>query len=137
MLSEDTIERYIDKDGKLVTKRLICKKGSVPRWASRLIKSKLGYVIEESVVDPINRTFLTRKRNIEWQSVVSIKEEVVYRPSNENLNNTVVERRAIIDSRVFVGALQSYGIKLFKENWIKSSKGYQSILAAMYPGSTN
>lgn len=139
VLSEDTIERFIDKDGKLVTKRLLCKKGSVPKWASMLIKSRLCFVVEESIVDPINKIFTTRKRNLEWQSVVSVVEEVVYRQCIDNKAWTIAERRALVDSKALsiLGSVQSFTKKSFKEGWLKSSKGYQAILSAMYPNGTS
>ncbi|XP_074594042.1 protein preli-like [Brevipalpus obovatus] len=135
IVSEDTIERYIDKDGKLVTKRLLGKKGSVPKWASKLFGSGLCFVVEESIVDPVNKIFITRAKNVELQSIVSIVEEVTYRQSMDNKVLTIAERKASVEPKIPVTfvSVQSIVEKYFQEGWNKASRGFEAILRSKYP----
>ena len=65
VLSEDTVVHKIES-GKLITKRLITKKGSkVPKWGERFLPAgRKVCIIEESVVDPVNKTLTTYTRNV-------------------------------------------------------------------------
>lgn len=64
VLSEDVLDRYV-KDGKLHTVKLLTKTNALPRWGERFYKGP-NYicVVEESVVDPVGKTFTTYSRNI-------------------------------------------------------------------------
>lgn len=63
VLSEDTISREV-KDGKLYTKRLFSKTNNPPKWAERLISTRTVKIVEESVVDPKEKTITTYTRNV-------------------------------------------------------------------------
>ena len=139
VLTEDTVERYVDKEGKLFTKRLLSKTNRVPQWAEKLISSRLVFIIEESIVDPINKIFSTYTRNIGMQHLLSIEERVVYKISEENKNWTVAERKASIDSKMFglAKAIQAFGVERFKHNCSKACKGFQLVLDALYSNGDN
>lgn len=73
VLSEDTVYRQI-RDGKLYSRRLLTKTNKVPKWGERFISSRIVKIMEESVVDPKNKTLTTYTRNLGYQSVmVSIR----------------------------------------------------------------
>lgn len=64
MLSEDTFARKI-KSGKLFSKRILTKtNSSVPKWAKRFVPDKPICIIEESIVDPKKKVFVTYTRNL-------------------------------------------------------------------------
>ena len=61
VLSVDVVDRWIDADtGRLHTKRLILKRGIIPKWASKWLPASNmsggrgldAWILEESVVDP-------------------------------------------------------------------------------------
>ena len=61
MLSVDVVDRWIDAEtGQLHTKRLILKRGIIPKWASKWLPASNmsggrgldAWILEESVVDP-------------------------------------------------------------------------------------
>lgn len=65
----------------------------------------------------------------------SIVEKVVYKVSDENPEWTVAERSAWIDSQVigFGRAIQAFGIERFKKNCSKMIRGFDYVLANMFP----
>ncbi|WAR20870.1 PREL-like protein [Mya arenaria] len=69
VLSEDVIERWLCGD-KLFTKRLIQKKGSIPKWGERIITGcSHAYVVEESMLDLASHTLTTYTRNINLKEI--------------------------------------------------------------------
>ena len=72
VLTEDTVVRRIDETGRLITKRLITKKGSkVPKWGERFLPAgRKVCIVEESIVDPDSKTLTTYTRNVGMTSVM-------------------------------------------------------------------
>ena len=69
-MTEDTVERKLES-GKLRTIRFLTKAGGrVPRWAESFVPSKMVAIIEESVVDPIEKSLTTYTRNIGYSNVI-------------------------------------------------------------------
>ncbi|KAG1520606.1 hypothetical protein G6F52_007511 [Rhizopus delemar] len=65
VLSVDVLDRYVDENGILKTTRLVLKKGKTPKWFPKnILKSSEAFVIEESEVDPKNKTMITRTKNL-------------------------------------------------------------------------
>lgn len=71
VLSEDTLSREV-KDGKLHTKRLLTKTNVPPKWAERLISSRIVKIVEESIIDPKEKTITTYTRNVGYVKVMVI-----------------------------------------------------------------
>lgn len=69
VLSEDTVSREI-RNGKLHSKRLLTKTNRVPKWGERFFKAKSVNIVEESVVDPKERTLVTYTRNIGFNKIM-------------------------------------------------------------------
>lgn len=139
VLTEDTVERYVDNEGRLISKRLICKTSRPPGWAERFVPSRICYILEESMVDPVNKVFETNTRNIGMQTIMTVDENVVYRPANDNPNTTISERKAWIDSNMYglSKAVQAVGTERFKHGCTKAAKGLQLVLDAMYSNGEN
>jgi hypothetical protein len=71
VLSEDTIHREVNNDGKLYSRRLLTKTNKVPNWGKRFFKSgNFVCIIEESVVDPKEKTLTTYTRNIGFNKIM-------------------------------------------------------------------
>lgn len=70
VLSEDTVEREITKDGKLYSKRILTKTNPVPKWGERFFKGKFVCIVEESLVDPKTKTLTTYTRNIGYNKIM-------------------------------------------------------------------
>lgn len=69
VLTEDTISREI-RNGKLHSKRLLSKTNSLPKWGERFYNAKAVKIVEESVVDPKEKTLTTYTRNIAFTKVM-------------------------------------------------------------------
>ncbi|KAK7574294.1 hypothetical protein V9T40_011485 [Parthenolecanium corni] len=134
VLSEDTTYRQI-RDGKLYTKRLLTKTNKIPKWGERFISTKTVKILEESIVDPKNKTLTTYTRNLGMQSIMSVAEKVVYKSCDENPDKTIAIRTATIDSHVFGFArtIQSFGLERFKKNCTKTVRGFNYVLHSMFP----
>lgn len=135
VLTEDVVERFVDKNGNLWSKRLLSKTNGVPKWAEKIVSSRVVFIIEESILDPINKVFITYTRNVGMRSLMTIEEKVTYRKSSDNSNWTLEERHAAIDSSMSFGlsrAVQSFGVERFKQNISKTYKGFHMVLEKMY-----
>ncbi|XP_063987030.1 PRELI domain-containing protein 1, mitochondrial [Diachasmimorpha longicaudata] len=135
VLTEDTITREV-QDGKLYTKRLLTKTNRVPKWGERFISKNVVKIVEETIVDPEQKTLTSYTRNLGYTKVMSVIEKVVYKVSDENKNWTVAQRSAWIDSSLFGfrSAIQAFGLERFKKNCMKMSGGFNYVLAHMFPG---
>jgi len=134
VLSEDVVHRKVDSSGKLLTKRLISKTNSAPKWTERFLPSKNVLVVEESVLDPNGHTLTTYTRNIGLKHLMTIEEKVTYRSSDDGKGWTVADRQAWIDSSVFglSSAVQRFGLERFKKNVSKACQGFNFVLTALY-----
>lgn len=70
VLTEDTLCRKVTRDGKLHSKRLLTKTNRVPKWGERFFKAKFVCIVEESIVDPKEKTIVTYTRNIGFNKIM-------------------------------------------------------------------
>ena len=56
----DVIERYVDADGKLHSKRLIISDWNIPSFMKFFFGETRGYAVEYSIVDPVEQTLTLR-----------------------------------------------------------------------------
>uniref|UniRef100_A0A2M4ASA2 Putative intramitochondrial sorting protein family member n=1 Tax=Anopheles triannulatus TaxID=58253 RepID=A0A2M4ASA2_9DIPT len=134
VLSEDTVSREI-RNGKLHSKRLLTKTNRVPKWGERFFKAKSVNIVEESVVDPKERTLVTYTRNIGFNKIMSVVEQVVYKSLPDHPGKTIAIRSAWIDSSVygFGTAIRAFGLDRFKKNCAKTVDGFNFVLQHMFP----
>ncbi|KAF2905037.1 hypothetical protein ILUMI_01138 [Ignelater luminosus] len=137
VLTEDTVKREV-RAGKLFSKRLISKTNPTPKWAERFITTKKVNIVEESIVDPKNKVFITYTRNLGYLKVMSITEKVIYKESEEHPGKTIAIRSAWIDSQIrgFGRAICAFGYERFKKNCNKMVGGFNHVLSNMFPTQT-
>lgn len=130
VLSEDVIDRRLDH-GQLITRRLLVKTSSCPRWIERLMKSKIVHILEESIVDPNKQTLTTSTRNVGMTNLMSVEEVCVYKPHPENNLWTIVERRTNFDSKL-TGlsrlAILKLSFERYKYNIRRTDSGFQQVI---------
>ncbi|XP_017330424.1 PRELI domain containing 1a [Ictalurus punctatus] len=136
VLTEDIIFREVTPDNRLLSRRLLTKISRVPRWAEKFFPSHMArkaYIIEDSVVDPQERTMVTFTWNISHARLMSVEERCVYTGSLDNSNLTEVKREAWISSNLygFSRAVQEFGLARFKSSIVKTMKGFEYVLAKM------
>lgn len=69
VLSEDVLHREV-VETKLHSIRLFTKTNKLPKWGERFIHSNVVKIVEESILDPSEKTFVTYTRNIGFTNVM-------------------------------------------------------------------
>lgn len=138
VLSEDTVCREV-RNGQLHSKRLLSKTNRVPKWGERFFKAQSVCILEESVVDPKERTLVTYTRNIGFNKIMSVVEKVTYRSIPDQPGKTIAIRSAWIDSSVFgfSTAIRAFGLDRFKKNCMKTVNGFNYVLSNMFPATAS
>ncbi|KAJ6667822.1 hypothetical protein lerEdw1_016143 [Lerista edwardsae] len=146
VLTEDILHREVTEDQKLLSRRLLTKTNRMPRWAERFFPANVShsvYILEDSIVDPLNRTMTTFTWNINHARLMVVEERCVYRENPENSSWTEVKREAWVSSNLFgvsravqsqlllAVLFQEFGLARFKSNVTKSTKGFEYVLAKM------
>ncbi|KAL2077713.1 hypothetical protein ACEWY4_027217 [Coilia grayii] len=136
VLTEDIVFREVTPDNCLVSRRLLTKTNRAPRWAERFLPKHMAcsaYIIEDSVVDPKNRTMTTVTWNITHARLMEVRERCVYAVNPDNSNWTEIKREAWISSSLtgLSRAIQEFGVARFKKSVTKTMKGFEYVLAKM------
>ena len=107
VLSTDVIDRHLDPETqRLTTTRLHFKRSKIPLPVIKLLpKGILGnggdsgksFVLERSVVDPIEGWMETETRNLEWTGILSVVEKQLYqrlrdKQQDEDVSKNLVDR---------------------------------------------
>uniref|UniRef100_A0A1A9UHG2 PRELI/MSF1 domain-containing protein n=1 Tax=Glossina austeni TaxID=7395 RepID=A0A1A9UHG2_GLOAU len=132
VLTEDTISREV-RDGKLYSRRILSKTNHVPKWGERFYKNTPIKIIEDSILDPKNKTLRTFTRNIGMKKIMKVDEIVEYTEQKDG--RTLAIRHAYISSQVFgfSRAIRAFGVERFKSNCLKTANGFNFVLCNMFP----
>ena len=80
VVSADVISRSFTPEGTLITKRLVLKRGALPKWFPQGIVSRAeAWVVEESEVDPYGKVVRCQTRNLDHVKVMQVHETVELR----------------------------------------------------------
>lgn len=134
VLTEDVVYREVTADQRLLSRRLLMKTNRLPRWAERLFPSGMSrsvYIIEDSIVDPVNRSLTTYTWNLNHTTLMSVEERCVFQDSKEQPATTLLKREAWISSGIygFSRPIQEFGLARFKTNQTKAMKGLEYALS--------
>lgn len=69
VLSEDTLFREM-RGNQLYSRRLLTKTNRLPRWGERFVKTSQVSIVEESYINPANKTIVTYTRNIGFTRIM-------------------------------------------------------------------
>lgn len=135
VLTEDVLSRKIDSNGKLLTRRLLSKTTKAPRWAEKvgLVQSTVCFIIEESIVDPVNKLLTTYTKNIGMKNICLVDEKVIYKVASD-VKHTSMLRYARFESNMYglSRPIQVFALERFKSSINKAAKGFQVVLDCMY-----
>jgi len=130
VISCDVVSREFTPTGSLLTKRLILKRGALPRWfPSGIVSRAEAWVIEESEVDPSTKTVRCRTRNVNNEKVMRVAETVTLRPSFHGGTTQITQAEIIskfgwgLKSRI-----ENHGLSKFKANIEKSRQGISLVV---------
>ncbi|CAJ1052365.1 PRELI domain-containing protein 1%2C mitochondrial-like [Xyrichtys novacula] len=134
VLTEDVVYREVTADHRLFSRRLLMKTNRLPRWAEHIFPSGMSrsvYIVEDSIVDPINRSLTTFTWNLNHTTLMSVEERCVFQDSQEQPATTQLKREAWISSNVygFSRPIQEFGLARFKSNQVKAMKGLEYALS--------
>ncbi|XP_039879993.1 PRELI domain-containing protein 1, mitochondrial-like isoform X2 [Simochromis diagramma] len=134
VLTEDVVYREVTADHRLLSRRLLMKTNRLPRWAERLFPAGMSrsvYVIEDSIVDPVNKSLTTYTWNLNHTTLMSVEERCVFQGSVEHPATTQLKREAWISSSIygFSKPIQEFGLARFKSNQVKAMKGLEYALS--------
>ncbi|XP_029000966.1 PRELI domain-containing protein 1, mitochondrial-like isoform X1 [Betta splendens] len=134
VLTEDVVYREVTVDHRLLTRRLLKKTNRLPRWAERFFPAGMSrsvYIVEDSIVDPVNRSLTTYTWNLNHTTLMSVEERCIFQDSVEQPATTQLKREAWISSGVygFSRPIQEFGLARFKSNQVKSMKGLEYALS--------
>lgn len=134
VLTEDVLERRTD-GRKLVTKRIITKKGKVPTYLERFTGGvKNIHLIEESVLDLDKNSFVTYTRNIDMKNVMSVHEKCVYQVCPTDQSKSLLVRCLWSGSNItgFGSIISMYGVKQYQKNIESTDNGFNYVLQKMF-----
>uniref|UniRef100_H3DL09 PRELI/MSF1 domain-containing protein n=2 Tax=Tetraodon nigroviridis TaxID=99883 RepID=H3DL09_TETNG len=134
VLTEDVVYREVTADHRLLSRRLLMKTNRLPRWAECFFPSGMSrsvLIIEDSIVDPVNRILTTYTWNLNHTTLMSVEERCIFEDSAEQPATTRLRREAWISSSVFGFSrpIQEFGLARFKSNQVKAMKGLEYALS--------
>ena len=86
------INRTIDEEGRLVTKRLHVVYQEVPYFIRAILGNVASYAGEESIIDPKKKYLTMRTKNLSLGCVALCDELCVYTPNAENPAKTTFQK---------------------------------------------
>ncbi|XP_053713443.1 PRELI domain-containing protein 1, mitochondrial-like isoform X1 [Synchiropus splendidus] len=134
VLTEDVVYREVTADNRLLSRRLLMKTNRLPRWAERFFPSGMSrsvYIIEDSIVDPVNRSLTTYTWNLNHTTLMSVEERCVFQDAEDQPATTRLKREAWISSGIygFSRPIQEFGLARFKSNQAKAMRGLEFALS--------
>lgn len=110
VLSSDTLDSFVDDEGRLHTTRLVVKTGLLPEFIMPYLGSSVqSWVIEKSVIDPKRQEVSAYSANVDHHRFVKVEEFLKYSCKG---NMTRLECNVRFLSKFF-------GFKKRIENWTK------------------
>jgi len=121
----------------LYTCRLLMKTNSIPKWGQSLMPASRVPIIEESIVDPNNKTLTTYCRNITHKSLMETTEKVVYTSRNDENGSpfTHCHKMFWVSSQWYAptgGWIERFGIQRWVKNVVKTRQGLEHVLGQIY-----
>eukprot|EP01135_Chromosphaera_perkinsii_P005829 Nk52_evm18s367 gene=Nk52_evmTU18s367 len=88
----DCIHSVVE-EGVLKRKRVISSNWELPGWIQSLLPSNCT-VVEKTEVDPSNKKFVMRSKNITGSNILQVEETCTYTPHPEDPNQTLLQQEA-------------------------------------------
>jgi len=130
VVSCDVISRIATPHGTLQTKRLILKRGALPKWAPKGIMSRAeSWIIEESEVDPFGKVVKCKTRNLDHVKVMQVEESIELRELDEGRTLQTTQARFMSGfGWGLTKRIESHSLNKFKANIQKSREGVALVL---------
>jgi len=127
VISVDTIHSAVT-NGKLYTTRILLKRESAEssEWIRRMIGKGEGYVLEQSIIDPANKTIETYIRNLSFPRIMLVEENQLYKLDNETQMLVESDVKVTSSLRFLTRRIEEYGLQRWKNAFepVKKSPTY-------------
>lgn len=117
----DVVDRHVDKNGVLVSHRLMATKWGMPDFVKRFLHiADVCYGSEHSEVDPVNKKMKLRTRNLTYINNLTIDEYLSYHPHPDDPKKTQLTQKTEVTIKGM--PLGSYLEKLITDNMSSNAK---------------
>ncbi|XP_033116731.1 PRELI domain containing protein 3B-like [Anneissia japonica] len=100
VIGVDVVDRSVSPTGKLVSHRLLTTEWGVPGWVTSLIgMNPTCHVKEKSEVDIENKTLTLNSVNLTLKSLITIDEQLIYKPHPTIKDATLLKQEAAVHIR--------------------------------------
>mmetsp|Transcript_39659 Transcript_39659/g.93946 ORF Transcript_39659/g.93946 Transcript_39659/m.93946 type:complete len:275 (+) Transcript_39659:111-935(+) len=79
----DVLDRYIDSEGRLHSRRLLTMSGNLPAIFRPFVPVRAVHMVETVVVDPVKQTMHVETVNINCRSVLEARSKSSYHPTSD------------------------------------------------------
>lgn len=136
VLGCDVINRHVDPTtGTLVSQRLLKKTNNKPKIAEKFLGkgSSSGYVLEDSIIDPMNKSMTTVTRNISFAKVLCVEETCTYTVSaaNPEWTDCKTEARVTCPMWGWSRPIEGVGLERFKQNIHKAREALEYVIKSV------
>jgi len=132
VVSCDVISREFSPSGTLLTKRLILKRGALPKWFPAGIVSRAeAWVVEESEVDPRGKVVRCRTQNLNNVKILRVAETVTLRANDRGVTTQITQAEILSRFWGLKGQIENHGLSKFKSHIERSRQGVGLVLEAI------
>eukprot|EP00296_Roombia_truncata_P009058 JP447605.1.p2 GENE.JP447605.1~~JP447605.1.p2 ORF type:complete len:168 (-),score=44.70 JP447605.1:3-506(-) len=132
VLSVDVLDRRVNQDGTLWSKRLLTCTSPLPGFVSKLTGSSHVYVLEESVVDRNEKVMQVSAKNVSWGNVLEVAEECRYSAVAGDANATRFDQKCTYTVfSGFANYLENLCTQAFNKNAHKGRQVMQDMCTEM------
>lgn len=128
VLSSDTIDQYVDEQGRLRITRLVVKTGLLPGFIKPFLGNRLNsWVLEKSVIDPKSNKVLAYSANVDHRKFVKVEEYITY-DSSEGSTKLLVNVRFSSNFVGFKERIEQWSRDKFHLNMSNSREGFKYVM---------
>lgn len=128
VMSCDTIDQYVDNEGRLRITKLVVKKGNLPSFMKPFLGDNLhSWIIEKSIIDPIHQHMVCYSANVDHRKFIQIEEYLNYQSFGKSTN---IECKVQIASN-FIGfkqKIEDWCRDKFKASMANSQNGLMYVM---------
>lgn len=129
VLSQDSLEAYVDKDGLLHTTKFIIKRGILPSFMKPFLGNSLdSWIIEKTLINPRTQVMLTYTSNIDHRKFIRVEEYLTYNGIDDK--TTQVKSKVKFSSNLigFKRKIEEWSERRFARNIVNSRDGLRFVM---------
>eukprot|EP00730_Choanoeca_flexa_P011731 TRINITY_DN2776_c0_g1_i1.p1 TRINITY_DN2776_c0_g1~~TRINITY_DN2776_c0_g1_i1.p1 ORF type:complete len:229 (+),score=50.49 TRINITY_DN2776_c0_g1_i1:120-806(+) len=128
VLTEDVLQRWIDDEGRLHSKRLLSKTNRKPKWMDMWLPDTTAWIVEESIVDPKTKEMTMNTHNVSLNYFMFIEENAIVSANRDGTTQFASQSR-VSSSLPIARMVESFGMSRYQRNATKATKGVEWTLA--------